>query len=86
LAHPGGLEVVLEADKRGGFFTEGHDVLTRFTVGHHDTRDWNTEVDGWIRELIEHRASYASHASYAPYGHHGHEEHHDGHHSGPGIG
>lgn len=74
LAHPGGLEVVLEADKRGGFLAEGQDVLTRFTVGHHDVRDWNTEVDGWIRQLAEHRASYSS-----PYT----EEHRS---SGPGLG
>ncbi|GGS46770.1 sporulation protein [Streptomyces griseoviridis] len=84
LAHPGGLEVVLEADKRGGLFSEGHDALTRFTVGHHDVRDWNTEVDGWIRELIGHRAAYGAHASY---GHQGSEDHpHGGHHSGPGVG
>ncbi|WP_282698394.1 sporulation protein, partial [Streptomyces sp. CC208A] len=29
LASPAGLEVVLEADKRGGLFSEGHDALTR---------------------------------------------------------
>ncbi|MFI9542461.1 sporulation protein [Streptomyces sp. NPDC052016] len=81
LANPGGLEVVLEADKRGGLFTSGHDALTRFTVGHHEARDWNTEVDGWIRQLVEHRASYGAHAG------HGHgDHHHDGHHSGPGMG
>ncbi|WP_320782695.1 sporulation protein [Streptomyces sp. CRN 30] len=95
LAHPGGLEIVLEADKRGGFFAEGHDALTRFTVGHHDVRDWNTEADGWIRTLLDHRASYGSHASYGHHGHEGHygekydghhDSHHDGHRSGPGIG
>ncbi|MEV6176904.1 sporulation protein [Streptomyces sp. NPDC052015] len=81
LANPGGLEVVLEADKRGGLFTSGHDALTRFTVGHHEARDWNPEVDGWIRQLVEHRASYGAHAG------HGHgDHHHDGHHSGPGMG
>jgi sporulation-control protein len=87
LANPAGLEVVLEADKRGGFFSEGHDALTRFTVGHHDARDWNTEVDGWIRQLVEHRASYAAHGSYG-HGYTGHhdEHHHDGHRSGPGMG
>ncbi|OPG06940.1 sporulation protein [Streptomyces sp. GKU 895] len=87
LAGPAGLEVVLEADKRGGLLSEGHDTLTRFTVGHHDDRDWNTEVDGWIRQLVEHRASYGSHASYGhegPYG--GHHDHDDHHRSGPGVG
>jgi sporulation-control protein len=78
LATPGGVEVVLEADKRGGLFSSGHDALTRFTIGHHDVeeRDWTTEVDGWIRELVEHRASYAPHAAYG----------HGGHPSGPGRG
>ncbi|MEU7468776.1 sporulation protein [Streptomyces sp. NPDC044984] len=96
LANPGGMEVVLEADKRGGLFSGGHDALTRFTVGHHDSRDWNTEVDGWIRQLVEHRASHGSHGAYghgAPYaghghgGHYEHGDHHDDHHrSGPGMG
>ncbi|MGW0762861.1 sporulation protein [Streptomyces sp. NPDC002814] len=99
LANPGGMEVVLEADKRGGFFSEGHDALTRFTVSHDGVghQDWNTIVDGWIRQLVEHRASYGSHAAYGhcgPHtgshdGHfgHGHDEHHhEGHRSGPGMG
>ncbi|MEV5885234.1 sporulation protein [Streptomyces sp. NPDC052020] len=91
LAHPGGMEVVLEADRRGGFLSSGHDALTRFTVGHQDTRDWNAEVDGWVRQLVEHRTSYASHGMYGhddPYAAHGHGDHHrDGHHrSGPGMG
>jgi sporulation-control protein len=88
LAGPGGMEVVLEADKRGGLFSSGQDALTRFTVSHDgvEHQDWNTLVDGWIRQLLEHRASYGSHAAYGhgdPYagGHH-----HDGHRSGPGMG
>ncbi|MFH9858926.1 sporulation protein [Streptomyces sp. NPDC017202] len=99
LAHPGGVEVVLEADRRGGLLSGGGDALTRFTVGHHDSRDWNTEVDGWIRRLVEHRAPHGSQGAYDahghgdPYaghghdGHHGHGDHHAGHHrSGPGMG
>lgn len=65
LAVPGALEVVLEADKRGGPFSDGHDALSRFTVPHEGPsgpQDWNTLVDGWIQELVEHRASYGSHA------------------------
>ncbi|MFF9332123.1 sporulation protein [Streptomyces albogriseolus] len=87
LADPGGVEVVLEAGKRGGLFSGGHDALTRFTVGHHDSRDWNAEVDGWVRQLIEQRAAAGHHG--APYagpghlGHHGHDGHHRG---GPGMG
>ncbi|EKX65854.1 sporulation protein [Streptomyces ipomoeae] len=89
LAAPGGMDVVLEADKRGGLFSEGHDTLTRFTVSHDgvEHQDWTTVVDGWIRRLVEHRASYGSPASYGHEGSQGHVEHHDdGHRSGPGVG
>ncbi|MFF9012974.1 sporulation protein [Streptomyces sp. NPDC014870] len=94
LAGPAGMEVVVEADKRGGFFTEGHDALTRFTVSHHGVEqiNWNAEVEGWIRQLVEHRASYGAHTPYgshASHGHHGHDDHHHGdhgHRSGPGMG
>ncbi|MGW4866319.1 sporulation protein [Streptomyces chartreusis] len=86
LAGPAGMEVVLEADKRGGPFSGGHDALTSFTVGHHDSRDWNAEVEGWIERLVQHRAPHGSHAAYG----HGHDDHHghhhDGHRSGPGVG
>ncbi|WP_432042269.1 sporulation protein [Streptomyces cadmiisoli] len=83
LASPDGLEVVLEADGRGGLFTQGHDALTRFTVGHHDARDWGAEVDGRLRQLVERRAAHGGHG----FGHDGHQDHHGhGHGSGPGIG
>lgn len=89
LASPMGVEVVLEADKRGGLWSAGHDALTRFTVRHEDapTLDWQREVDGWIRQVTEHRDAYGSHAAY---GHGGGYQpgHHspDTHHSGPGLG
>ncbi|MFE1108094.1 sporulation protein [Streptomyces rochei] len=95
LAGPGGLEVVLEADKRGGLLSSGHDALTRVTVGHHDTRDWTAEVDGWIRRLLENRSTYGASPAYghaAPYAdheHHGsgeHRHHEEHHRSGPGVG
>ncbi|TQJ56421.1 sporulation protein [Streptomyces sp. NBC_00080] len=80
-----GLEVVLEADKRGGPLTPGHDALTRFTVRHEDVPvlDWNSEVDGWIRRLTEHREAYGAQAYVhsAP-----HAEHLAVHGSGPGLG
>ncbi|MEV5872151.1 sporulation protein [Streptomyces tendae] len=100
LAGPGGLEVVLEADKRGGLFTSGHDAVTRFSVGHHDVRDWAAEVEGWVRQLVEHHAAYGARSAYGhgtPYTDHGHHDphghgghHHDGHRddhrAGPGVG
>ncbi|AGS72499.1 sporulation protein [Streptomyces collinus] len=89
LASPAGVEVVLEADKRGGPFSSGHDALTRFTVRHEDAAvlDWNSEVDGWIRRLTEHREAYDTHAAYghAP-AHHGSVVDHGHHRSGPGLG
>ncbi|WP_338701906.1 sporulation protein [Streptomyces sp. Q6] len=88
LATPGDMEVVLEADKRGGLFSGGHDALTRFAVGHDAVQhqDWNTLVDGWVRQLVEHRSSYVGHSSYEA-GHGGHPHHDGGHHrSGPGVG
>jgi sporulation-control protein len=95
LATPGGMEVVLEADKRGGPFTDGHDALTRFTVSQHgiEHTDWNAEVDSWVRRLVEHHSSYGSHSSYGHgdthHGGHHDDKHHGeghGHRSGPGMG
>ncbi|MFI9629023.1 sporulation protein [Streptomyces sp. NPDC052042] len=100
LAAPGGMDVVLEADKRSGFLSAGHDTLTRFTVAH-DTvhqQDWRALVDGWLRQLVEHRSAYAPDPAYGAYGPGdpyaaGHAHSHDGGHhhdggqrSGPGVG
>ncbi|MDQ1037613.1 sporulation-control protein [Streptomyces sp. V3I8] len=78
LAAPAAMEVVLEADKRGGRLSAGDDTLIRFTVPHSHGpaahHDWNTVVDGWVRELVEHRESYGPDAAY------GHDR------SAPGIG
>ncbi|MFI2722013.1 sporulation protein [Streptomyces collinus] len=94
LANPGGMEVVLEADKRGGFLSPGQDALTRFTVSHEavQQQDWPSIIDGWMRQLVEHRSSAhgapMGHGSPAPFGSgHGHEAgHHEGRRSGPGMG
>ncbi|MCQ8189824.1 sporulation protein [Streptomyces rugosispiralis] len=59
LAGPDGMEVVLEADKRGG----RSGVLGRHTVSGHEgpgRRDWTGEVDSWIRALIEARATHTA--------------------------
>lgn len=82
LASPGGMEVVLEADKPGGLFSSGHDAVNCFTVSHQgvDQRDWNAEVEGWVRQLA------AGHSAHAPHDH-GRHHHGDSHHrSGPGTG
>lgn len=101
LAGPAGMEVILEADKRGGFFSEGHDALTRFTVNHHGIEhiNWNAEVDGWIRQLVDRHAPHGSHGhggalfaqgAHGAHGGHahkdeyGHGDHHHGGHHGDG--
>lgn len=86
LAGPAGVEVVLEADKRAGWHGEGHDALTRFTVSHHaGVTDWNTEVDSWVRQLVDRDAAHG-HGAHEPYGH-GHGSHHAPEHAhGSGVG
>lgn len=79
VANPYTVDVVLEADKRGGMFTAGHDTFGRHVVEHAtaDRIDWAQQVDGWMRQLV---AGYGSHG-----GHQGYHGHHGGH-RGAGIG
>ncbi|MFH9012087.1 sporulation protein [Streptomyces sp. NPDC017943] len=89
LARPDGVEVVLEADKRGGFPAPGHDALTRFAVSHDgvEHQDWTAVVDGWLHHLVEHRAGYGVPAGHGALPAHGHEGHHHGERrQGPGMG
>ncbi|MFE9048522.1 sporulation protein [Streptomyces rubiginosohelvolus] len=81
IAAPGGLEVVIEADKRAGLFSEGHDTVHRFTTSHHAApqTDWNAQVDAWLKEVV---AGHEGHAVSPSYG----DEHGGGHRSGPGAG
>jgi sporulation-control protein len=60
VATPQELQVVLELDKRGGLFTEGHDVFGRFTVDHAtaDRIDWVSEVDRWLRQSLQKRGLF----------------------------
>jgi sporulation-control protein len=94
LASPAGVEVVLEADKRGGLFSQGHDVVSRHLVSEADVRsaDWVSTVDGWGRALMERHEAHGPITSHAD-PHHGNL--HDGHghgggerhpSSGPGMG
>ncbi|MEJ3749392.1 sporulation protein [Actinomycetes bacterium KLBMP 9797] len=77
-----GLEVVLEFDKRGGFFTPGQDTITRFRVDHAtvDQTDWARVVDGWVRQATERYSSFR--AQHGFQGGHGHGKHG----RGPGAG
>ncbi|MFC6880461.1 MULTISPECIES: sporulation protein [Actinomadura] len=54
------MEVVLELDKRGGVFTEGHDAFSRFTVdyataGH---TDWERQLDGFLQDAGRRRGFF----------------------------
>ncbi|MFK0214657.1 sporulation protein [Streptomyces sp. NPDC090298] len=89
LAGPDGMEVVLEADKRGGLFSEGHDALSRHAVGHQDVDrvNWNAEVEAWVRGLVEGRAPHGAHTPYDAHASHGHGYGHGGEHGyGHGAG
>ncbi|MFJ8885670.1 sporulation protein [Streptomyces sp. NPDC102402] len=82
LAGPGGLEVILEADKRGGRFSGGDDALSRLSLGHHEAeaRDVTTELDSLIRSMADARAWHGTPEVHAHGG--GQPEHH----SAPGMG
>lgn len=94
LASPAGLDVVVEADKRAGLFSGGHDVLGRHHVDDADIRGagWTGTVDGWVRALVDRHGGHG-HDDHGHGGHgqggHGHGGHgHGGHHgsAGPGVG
>lgn len=47
-----GMDVVLEADRRGGLLSSGHDELSRFRVGHHDLD--RRALAGLLHQQLEH--------------------------------
>lgn len=88
VATPHELHVVLEADKRGGFFRAGGDSFGRFGMAHQDAEraDWASLIGNWLTETMGRRPS-----GHQAYGHHGYEHGHEhgyGHHErrGPGMG
>jgi sporulation-control protein len=60
LPTPEKLQVVLEIDKRGGLFSEGHDAFGRFDVEYAsaDQVDWVAQLDGWLRQSAQRRGMY----------------------------
>ncbi|MEV8635133.1 sporulation protein [Streptosporangium sp. NPDC051023] len=76
VASPSGLEVILEADKRGGHGSD--DAFGRFQVTHEQALriDWAGEITGWLNGLAGHHGG--QHGHYEEHGHHG--GHYDGHH------
>jgi len=57
LARGNRQQVVLEIDKHGGLFTEGHDAFGRFDVDYAtvDQVDWAAQLDRWLRQSAQRR-------------------------------
>ncbi|GGS55680.1 sporulation protein [Actinokineospora fastidiosa] len=70
-----GMTVVLEADKRGGLFTQGGDVFGRFQVSHAEaeTTDWTSRIGEWLTQAAGRRASFGqgAHGAHGGDGAHG---------------
>ncbi|MFC4056305.1 sporulation protein [Actinomadura syzygii] len=88
---PGGLVVILEADRRGNMFSEGDDVFGRFHVTHEEALHtaWEHELKRWLGAVAGHLHGghgFAHRVPHDAYGHHAghHGEHSNGH--GPGWG
>ncbi|GLZ38811.1 sporulation protein [Actinokineospora sp. NBRC 105648] len=77
---PEGFAVVLEADRKSGFFREGGDVFGRFHSSHHDAErtDWRQVVEQWLGQA-------AGRHPQQHFGGHGDHGYGGGHH-GPGVG
>lgn len=78
-----GMDVVLEADNRGGFLTPSRDTFGRFHVTHEEAldTDWVGRLHGWLEQAAERRGTMGGHGYGQPYGHH-----YDGEHHGRGSG
>ena len=59
---PERLQVILEMDKRGGLFTEGHDTFGKFDVDYAtaDQVDWAGQLDNWLRQSAQRRLARLS--------------------------
>ncbi|MGX7828325.1 sporulation protein [Actinokineospora sp. 24-640] len=60
ITDPQGIVVVLEADKRGGLFTQGGDVYGRFQVSHAEAErtDWTAHIGEWLTRTAGRRSSF----------------------------
>lgn len=66
---PHQLVIVLEADKRAGLFTPGHDALGRIQVSHEQAMntDWAAEINAWLNQIIQSRP-HTTFSGHGPYG------------------
>ncbi|MBG6089163.1 sporulation protein [Actinomadura viridis] len=85
VADPGGLAVVLEADKRSGLFGSSDQILS-VRLGHEEAAatDWGAELAGWLDALAGGHSGVPAGGSHGHYGEHGHYDGHHGHHDGHG--
>jgi sporulation-control protein len=60
VSYPQSMEVVLELDKRGGMFTEGHDAFARFTVDYAtvNNTDWEQQLDAYLQQAARRRGIF----------------------------
>ncbi|MFI6515109.1 sporulation protein [Spirillospora sp. NPDC050679] len=60
VSYPQSMEVVLELDKRGGAFTEGHDSFARFTVDYATANqtNWEQQLDGFLQQAARRRGFF----------------------------
>lgn len=77
VADPDGLEVVLEADRRGGTFTPGGDALGRIRRGHDEAlhTDWTAEITRWLDAICQRDNQFGEHGSHGHGSIHGHRHH-----------
>ncbi|XVQ10661.1 sporulation protein [Spirillospora sp. CA-255316] len=60
VSYPQSMEVVLELDKRGGAFTEGHDAFSRFTVDYAtvEQTNWEQKLDEFLQKAGRRRGLF----------------------------
>lgn len=60
VAGPHSMEVVLELDKRGGVFTEGHDAFARFTVDFAsvNSTNWEQQLESFLQQATRRRGFF----------------------------
>ncbi|SEG72822.1 sporulation-control protein [Thermomonospora echinospora] len=60
VSYPQSMEVVLELDKRGGVFTEGHDSFARFTVDYASVNNtnWEQQLEGYLNQAARRRGFF----------------------------
>ncbi len=80
------LDVVLEADKRGGLFAPGGDAFGRIHRSHELAlaTNWAAEITQWLEAVAERAHGVHNDGIHNHPGHHGHKGHGD--HDGPGMG